>query len=35
MEDNTIDITEIDELRQRLQEAEAVIEAIRQGGSES
>jgi PAS domain S-box-containing protein len=32
MEDNTTDITEIDELRQRLEEAEAVIEAIRQGG---
>ena len=32
MEDNTTDIKEIDELRERLEESEAVIDAIRQGG---
>ena len=32
MEDNTTDIKEIDELRERLEESDAVIDAIRQGG---
>ena len=32
MEDNTTDIKEIDEMRERLEESEAVIDAIRKGG---
>jgi PAS domain S-box-containing protein len=32
MEDNTTDIKEIDELREQLEESEALIDAIRQGG---